>query len=123
MTLTRQVKDLCDKHFKSLKKENEDLRRWKDLTCSWIGRVNRVKMAILPKSIYGFNAIPINIKTQSFLKLERAICNIWNNKKPRIEKANLKNIRTSGRITILYVKLYFRATVIKTVWYLVQRKV
>jgi hypothetical protein len=49
------VKDLYDKNFKSLKKEiKEDLRRWKDLPCSWIGRINIVKMAILPKAIYRF---------------------------------------------------------------------
>jgi len=51
VTLTKQVKDLYDKNFKSLKKEiEEDLRRWKDLPCSWIGRINIVKMAILPKA-------------------------------------------------------------------------
>ena len=56
---TKQVKDLYDKNVKSLKKEiEEDLRRWKDLPCSWIGRINIVKMAILPKAIYRFNAIP-----------------------------------------------------------------
>jgi hypothetical protein len=51
ITLTKEVKDLYDKNFKSLKKEIEDLRRWKDLPCSWIGRINIVKMAILLKAI------------------------------------------------------------------------
>ena len=51
VTLTKQVKDLYDKTSKSLKKEIEGLRRWKDLPCSWIGMINIVKMAILPKAI------------------------------------------------------------------------
>ena len=62
VTLTKEVKDLYDKNFKSLKKEiEEDLRRWKDLPFSWIGRINIVKITILLKKIYRFNAIPIKI--------------------------------------------------------------
>jgi hypothetical protein len=98
VTLTKEVEDLYDKNFKSLKKEIEEVfRRWKDLPCSWIGKMNIVKMAILLKAIYRFNAIPIKIPTQFFTKLERAICKfIWNNKKPTRARTLLNNKRTSG---------------------------
>jgi hypothetical protein len=64
MTLVKQVKDLNDKSFRSLKKEiEEDIRRWKDLPYSWIGTINIVKMAIFPKSNLQINAVPMEITT------------------------------------------------------------
>jgi hypothetical protein len=118
MTLTKELKDLYDKNFKSLKKElKEDLRRWKGLPCSWMGRINILKMAILPKAIYRSNAIPIKFPTQFFNELERATCKfIWNNKKLRITITLLHDKRTSGGITMTNLKQFYRANVVKTAW-------
>ena len=70
VTLTKQVKYLYNKNFKSQKKENEqDPRRCKDLPCSWIDRNNIINIVILQKAIYRFNAISIKIVTQFFIKL------------------------------------------------------
>jgi hypothetical protein len=91
------TKPVTDQNFKFLKKKIEELRRWKDLPCSWIGRINIIKMAILPKAVYRFNAIPTKTPNNFFIVLERAIYKlICNNRKPRVSKTILNNKRYSG---------------------------
>ena len=84
-----------------MKENKDDINRWRNIPCSWVGRINIVKITILPNAIYRFNAIPVKLPMASFTELEQKISQfMWKHRRPSTAKAVLRKKNGAGGISL-----------------------